>query len=276
MAEQGPSRRGNGIVGVLKEQTSKWERRAPLSPHHCAKLLKTGVNRILIQPCSKRIYRDAIYKDSGCEITNDLSECGLILGVKQPKPETLLPDRSYAFFSHTHKAQPENMPLLDKVLEKRISLFDYELIRDSNVRSVYFGQFAGYAGMIDGLRGLGEWLLSQGYSTPFLSIGSTYMYTSLSVAKQAVLAVGEELKSSGLPPEICPLVFVFTGTGNVSRGAQEILNLLPHEYVDPSRLHELTDRSPSKSTWWNEKLLILVLLIRSFSEPYHHAQVTTF
>lgn len=57
-------------------------------------------------------------------------------------------------------------------------------------------------------------LLSQGYSTPFLSIGSTYMYTSLSVAKQAVLAVGEELKSSGLPPEICPLVFVFTGTGN--------------------------------------------------------------
>ncbi|KAG0626104.1 hypothetical protein M758_2G102500 [Ceratodon purpureus] len=246
MAEQGPSRRGNGIVGVLKEQTSKWERRAPLSPHHCAKLLKTGVNRILIQPCSKRIYRDAIYKDSGCEITNDLSECGLILGVKQPKPETLLPDRSYAFFSHTHKAQPENMPLLDKVLEKRISLFDYELIRDSNVRSVYFGQFAGYAGMIDGLRGLGEWLLSQGYSTPFLSIGSTYMYTSLSVAKQAVLAVGEELKSSGLPPEICPLVFVFTGTGNVSRGAQEILNLLPHEYVDPSRLHELTDRSPSK------------------------------
>lgn len=57
-------------------------------------------------------------------------------------------------------------------------------------------------------------LLSQGYSTPFLSIGSAYMYTGLSVAKQAVLAAGEELKSSGLPPEICPLVFIFTGTGN--------------------------------------------------------------
>lgn len=246
MADQGPPRRGNGVVGVLKEQTNKWERRAPLSPHHCAKLLKSGVKRILVQPCSKRIYQDAIYRDSGCEITNDLSECGLILGVKQPTPETLLPDRSYAFFSHTHKAQPENMPLLDKVLERRITLFDYELIKDSNVRCVYFGQFAGYAGMIDGLRGLGERLLSKGYSTPFLSIGSTYMYTSLSSAKQAVLAVGEELKSSGLPPEICPLVFVFTGTGNVSSGAQEILNLLPHEYVDPSRLHELTGTSSSK------------------------------
>lgn len=77
-------RRGNGIVGVMKEQTNKWERRAPLSPHHCAKLLKNGVSRILVQPCSKRIYRDDMYKDAGCEITNDLSECGLIIGVKQP------------------------------------------------------------------------------------------------------------------------------------------------------------------------------------------------
>jgi len=85
MADQGPPRRGNGVIGVLKEQTNKWERRAPLSPHHCVKLLKSGVKRILVQPCSKRIYRDAIYKDSGCEITDDLSECGLILGVKQPK-----------------------------------------------------------------------------------------------------------------------------------------------------------------------------------------------
>lgn len=32
----------------------------------------------------------------------------------------------------------------------------------------------------------------------------------------------------------------------VSCGAQEILNLLPHEYVDPSRLHELTETSSSK------------------------------
>jgi alpha-aminoadipic semialdehyde synthase len=199
-----------------------------------------------VQPCSKRIYTDALYRDAGCEITNELSDCGLILGVKQPKPETLLANRSYAFFSHTHKAQPENMPLLDKVLERRITLFDYELIKDGNGRCVYFGQFAGYAGMIDALRGLGEWLLSQGYSTPFLSIGSAYMYTSLSVAKQAVLAAGEELKSSGLPLEICPLVFIFTGTGNVSCGAQEILNLLPHEYVDPSRLHEFTETSSSK------------------------------
>jgi alpha-aminoadipic semialdehyde synthase len=56
--------------------------------------------------------------------------------------------------------------------------------------------------------------LSQGFSTPFLSLGSSYMYTSLKEAKQAVLAVGEEIKNAGLPLGICPLIFVFTGTGN--------------------------------------------------------------
>jgi alpha-aminoadipic semialdehyde synthase len=40
------------------------------------------------------------------------------------------------------------------------------------------------------------------------------MYTSLKEAKQAVLAVGEEIKNAGLPLGICPLIFVFTGTGN--------------------------------------------------------------
>ncbi|VFQ95846.1 unnamed protein product, partial [Cuscuta campestris] len=43
-----------------------------------------------------------------------LSECGLILGIKKPKLEMVLSDRAYAFFSHTHKAQKENMPLLDE------------------------------------------------------------------------------------------------------------------------------------------------------------------
>jgi alpha-aminoadipic semialdehyde synthase len=62
--------------------------------------------------------------------------------------------------------------------------------------------------------------LSQGFSTPFLSLGSSYMYTSLKEAKQAVLAVGEEIKNAGLPLGICPLIFVFTGTGNGKRYMQ--------------------------------------------------------
>ena len=84
-------------------------------------------------------------------------------------------------------------------------------------------------------------LLSLGYSTPFLSVGSTYMYTSLSVAKQAVLAIGEEIKSSGLPPEICPLIFVFTGKGNGNAPLMKNINLpeLLIAYIEISTLMHL-------------------------------------
>ncbi|XVF35223.1 hypothetical protein REPUB_Repub18cG0127000 [Reevesia pubescens] len=236
---------GNGVVGILSESVNKWERRVPLTPSHCARLLhsgreKTGVARIIVQPSTKRIHHDSLYEDVGCEISDDLSECGLILGVKQPKLDMILPDRAYAFFSHTHKAQKENMPLLDKILAERVSLYDYELIvGDHGKRLLAFGKFAGRAGIIDFLHGLGQRYLSLGYSTPFLSLGTSYMYPSLAAAKAAVISVGEEIASQGLPSGICPLVFVFTGSGNVSLGAQEIFKLLPHTFVEPSRLPEL-------------------------------------
>ncbi|KAL3535457.1 hypothetical protein ACH5RR_003918 [Cinchona calisaya] len=236
---------GNVVVGILSESTNKWERRVPLTPSHCAKLLhggtgKTRVARIIVQPSTKRIHHDALYEDVGCEISEDLSECGLILGIKQPKLDMILPDRAYAFFSHTHKAQRENMPLLDKILAEKASLFDYELIvGDHGKRLLAFGKFAGRAGMVDFLHGLGQRYLSLGYSTPFLSLGASYMYSSLAAAKAAVISVGEEIATMGLPSGICPLVFVFTGSGNVSHGAQEIFKLLPHTFVDPSRLPEI-------------------------------------
>eukprot|EP00252_Welwitschia_mirabilis_P027958 TRINITY_DN9844_c0_g1_i1.p1 TRINITY_DN9844_c0_g1~~TRINITY_DN9844_c0_g1_i1.p1 ORF type:complete len:1040 (-),score=221.91 TRINITY_DN9844_c0_g1_i1:386-3505(-) len=237
---------GNKVVGILRESGSKWERRAPLTPSHCARLLHAGnvngVDQIIIQPCSKRIYPDSQYEDIGCEISEDLSKCGLVLGVKQPKIEHILPDRAYAFFSHTHKAQPENMLLLDKVLSERVSLYDYELIvGDHGKRLLAFGKYAGIVGMVDFLRGLGERFLNLGYSTPFLSLGSAYMYSSLTAAKAAIIAIGEEIASSGLLSTLCPLVFVFIGTGNVSEGAQEIFRLLPHIFVDPLELPGLFD-----------------------------------
>ena len=78
---------GNGVVGILAESVNKWERRAPLTPSHCARLLHggTGVSRIIVQPSTKRIHHDALYEEVGAEISQDLSQCGLILGIKQPK-----------------------------------------------------------------------------------------------------------------------------------------------------------------------------------------------
>lgn len=42
-----------------------------------------------------------------------------------------------------------------------------------------------------------------------------------------------------MPKSMGPLTFVFTGSGNVSQGAQEIFQELPHEYVHPSMLHKV-------------------------------------
>lgn len=54
----------------------------------------------------------------GAVIEEDLSEAELIIGVKSVPIDLLLPDKTYAFFSHTIKAQKDNMPLLDAIIEK--------------------------------------------------------------------------------------------------------------------------------------------------------------
>ncbi|KAI3927026.1 hypothetical protein MKW92_052131 [Papaver armeniacum] len=237
---------GNGVVGILSESRNKWERRAPLTPSQCARLLhghnvESGMTRIIVQPSMKRIHSTGLYEDVGCEISENLSECGLILGIEPPELEMILPNKAYAFFSHTHKAQKENMPLLDKIIAEKASLFDYELIAGDHGKRLHeLGKFAGRAGLIDFLHGLGIRYLSMGYSTPFLSLGASYMYPSLGAAKAAVSYVGEEIATQGLPSEICPLVFVFTGDGNVCQGAHEIFKLLPHTFVDPLGLSELS------------------------------------
>jgi alpha-aminoadipic semialdehyde synthase len=85
--------------------------------------------------------------------------------------------------------------------------------------------------MINALRGLGERFLAQGFSTPFLNIGSAYMYGTYEDARSAILKLGEAIRTRGLPEELAPLVFVFTSNGKASKGAQEVFELLPHQVM---------------------------------------------
>ena len=101
------------------------------------------------------------------------------------------------------------------------------------------GRFAGLAGMITGMRGLGEHLLAQGSATPFLNVSSTYMYNSLNDGQQQVIKIGEMISKYGLPNKYGPFVFTFTGGGNVTNGALEIFKLLPHEFISPDDLPKL-------------------------------------
>lgn len=243
------SRDTRQVVAIRREDASIWERRAPLAPYHVERLTKKGI-RILIQPSNRRAYPLQSYIRAGAEAKEDISEASVILGVKQVPPELLLPGKTYCFFSHTIKAQEANMPLLDAVLDKNIRLIDYErMVDDSGNRVVAFGKYAGYAGMINILHGIGLRLLALGHHTPFMHIGPAHNYRNAGSAKQAIRDAGYEIALGKMPRSIGPLTFVFTGSGNVSQGAQEMFAELPIEYVDPSDLREVAERGSTSKIY---------------------------
>ncbi|XP_048404954.1 alpha-aminoadipic semialdehyde synthase, mitochondrial isoform X2 [Stegostoma tigrinum] len=226
------------ILALRREDINAWERRAPLAPRHIKEVTSAGY-KVLVQPSNRRAIHEKDYRQAGAIIQEDISEASLIIGVKSPPVEKLIPKKTYAFFSHTIKAQEANMPLLDAVVEKEIRLIDYEKMVDSKgTRVVAFGKWAGVAGMINILHGLGLRFLALGHHTPFMHIGMAHNYRNSAQAVQAVRDCGYEISLGLMPKSIGPVTFVFTGTGNVSKGAQEIFTELPCEFVEP---HELQD-----------------------------------
>uniref|UniRef100_A0AAQ5ZIL4 Saccharopine dehydrogenase (NAD(+), L-glutamate-forming) n=1 Tax=Amphiprion ocellaris TaxID=80972 RepID=A0AAQ5ZIL4_AMPOC len=243
------------VMAIRREDINPWERRAPLAPRHVRELTHTGV-KVLVQPSNRRAIHEKYYMKAGAVIQEDISEASLIIGVKRPPEEKVIPKKTYAFFSHTIKAQEANMGLLEDLLHsnsnsktitsltlsfQEVRLIDYEKMVDANgYRIVAFGQWAGVAGMINILHGLGLRFLALGHHTPFMHIGMAHNYRNVSQAIQAVRDCGYEISMGLMPKSIGPVTFCFTGTGNVSKGAQDIINELPVEYVEP---HELRDVS---------------------------------
>ncbi|KAM7003257.1 LOW QUALITY PROTEIN: alpha-aminoadipic semialdehyde synthase, mitochondrial [Tautogolabrus adspersus] len=228
------------VIAIRREDINPWERRAPLAPRHIKELTNAGV-KVLVQPSNSRAIHEKYYMRAGAVIQEDISEASLIIGVKRPPEEKLIPRKTYAFFSHTIKAQEANMGLLEDLLKKEVRLIDYEKMVDANgYRIVAFGQWAGVAGMINILHGLGLRFLALGHHTPFMHIGMAHNYRNVSQAIHSVRDCGYEISMGLMPKSIGPVTFCFTGTGNVSKGAQDIINELPVEYVEP---HELKDVS---------------------------------
>ncbi|XP_035866748.1 alpha-aminoadipic semialdehyde synthase, mitochondrial isoform X3 [Phyllostomus discolor] len=156
------------VMAVRREDVNAWERRAPLAPRHIKGITNLGY-KVLIQPSNRRAIHDKEYVKAGGILQEDISEACLILGVKRPAEDKLMSKKTYAFFSHTIKAQEANMGLLDESLRQGIRLIDYEKMVDHRgTRVVAFGQWAGVAGMINILHGMGLRLLALGHHTPFM------------------------------------------------------------------------------------------------------------
>mmetsp|Transcript_32325 Transcript_32325/g.68355 ORF Transcript_32325/g.68355 Transcript_32325/m.68355 type:complete len:1058 (+) Transcript_32325:153-3326(+) len=244
-------------IGILREDYDKWERRVPITPDHVKHLIDNykgddKLTGIYVQP-SQRIFPDSQYEKAGAIVTEDLSQVDVLLGVKRvADEENLIPNKTYMFFSHVIKGQPENMELLKTIIEKNIQLFDYEAIAEDvkdpttgklkKRRLVAFGKYAGIAGMIDTLQCLGRRLLASGYSTPFLNVSPAYVYYDLDDARRGIRDIGNRIEKDGLPGTLEPLVFAFTGSGNVTNGALEIFKLLPHKMITLEEARDLKSK----------------------------------
>jgi len=225
------------LIGIRCEDKSKWEARTPLTPADVHRLGTDHGLEFQVQTSTVRRFRDDEYTAAGAAVTPDLRECPVILGVKEIPVSVLEANKTYVFFSHTIKRQPANMPMLRRLAELGCTLIDYEkIVNDQNQRLVFFGRYAGLAGMIDSLWALGRRLHAEGHTTPLLNVRQAHDYRDLDEAKQAITQIGQQIRTAGLPEQVGPLVIGFTGYGHVSQGAQEIARLLNPREIAPDEL----------------------------------------
>ncbi len=205
-------------LGIVREGKVPPDLRVPLTPKQCRKveLIYPHV-KIVVQPSPVRVYKDQEFIDEGIAMSEDLSMCDIIIGVKEVNVPDLIPNKKYMFFSHTFKKQTYNRELLRSILEKKIQLIDYEILKDKqNKRVIGFGRYAGIVGAYNG----------------FLTYGRKHKIYDLKPAHQCKdrKEVEEELKKVVLPADTR---IVLTGFGRVGHGAKEIIDLLPITEVTP-------------------------------------------
>jgi alanine dehydrogenase len=229
-------------IGIRKETQYPSERRAALTPEHVKNIVNQNI-KVVVEPAEQRIFTSEEYISAGGKISPNLEDCNIIFGVKEVPINDLIPNKPFVFFSHTIKGQGYNMPLLQAILDKKITLMDYELVKNSDgFRIIFFGKFAGFAGVIDSLWLLGKRLAHEGISTPLNAISQATDYDMLSDAEDAIVKAGKEIAKNGLPNEIVPLITGFTGYGNVSKGAQQLYDLLPSVEIKASELEAFINK----------------------------------
>ena len=230
------------MLGIRREDKNKWEARVPLIPEHVKKFKEEHGIETIIQPSKIRAYSDDEYVKVGAIVKEDVSSCPIVFAVKEIPIDFFESGKTYVFFSHTIKGQEYNMPMLKKMMDLGCNLIDYERIVDERgFRLVFFGRFAGLAGMIDTFWSFGQRLKSQNIDTPFNEIKQTIHYKDLNDAKKHLREAGAKIKKDGIPKSLTPLVVGFAGYGNVSKGAQEILDILPVKEISPKEIKDIYD-----------------------------------
>ena len=234
-------------IAIRREDKNIWEKRVALTPKAIKELGSEKI-RFVVQPSDIRTYKDSDYEAAGALIKEDVSDADLLIGVKEMPMSIFKPGGAYMFFSHTIKAQEHNMDMLKKLVDLKASLIDFECITDeNNKRLVFFGRYAGIAGMIDSFFTLGQRLLAEGYQTVFSRVKMSYQYPDLATAKAALKEIADEFAENGAGDFDHPMIFGFAGYGNVSEGAQEIFDIFPYHEISPAELLEIDKSKLAKN-----------------------------
>lgn len=203
-------------IGIIRERKNPPDERVPFSPEECAKLKASPNIDLVVEKSPIRRFKNEEYKKQGVKMGNDLSDREVLFGVKEVPIENLMENKTYFFFSHTIKKQPYNKGLLQAVLEKKITLIDYECLTDENgTRLVAFGRYAGIVGAYNAFYAYGKRTGDFELKRAFKCEDRHEMERELQHVKLGATKI------------------VITGRGRVAGGALEILNELGIEQVSP-------------------------------------------
>lgn len=194
-------------IGLLRETKNPVDNRVALSPAQAARIQACYPDvTVVAQTSGIRAFSDDEYRAAGIQVAGDVSDCDLLLGIKEADISTLRPDRHYVFFGHVAKMQVGNRPLLQAMIRKRITFSDYEyMVDEQGVRVCAFGWWAGVVGVYDTLRGYG-------------------LRTGLfDLPKPDPRFTLEQLKKNLRSIELPHVKMVLTGRGRTAKGAQYIL-----------------------------------------------------
>ena len=196
--------------GIIKERKNPPDRRVVFSPGKLKEFKnKFNTAALLVESSDIRVFSDQQYKEAGFEVTQDMTGCDVLFGVKEVPIAALIPNKKYFFFSHTVKKQPYNRALMRAILDKNIELYDHETITKKNGnRLIGFGRYAGIVGAYNGFRAIG------------------LKNTTFTLPKAETLAGQQELIEALKGTDIPKYKILLTGNGKVAYGAKEMLDAL--------------------------------------------------
>lgn len=204
-------------IGLIQEGKIPADNRVALTPAQCKWIHKNAPGlKIIAQSSTDRCFSDREYQSAGVEVKDDLSDCDILLGIKEVPAEKLIPGKTYLFFSHTKKKQPHNQPLLRAILDKQITLVDYECLEhEDGQRIIGFGFFAGVVGAHNGMMAYGE-------RTGLFKLDRVYKQRSF-----------RELIHNYFGLRLPNVKIAVTGSGRVAHGILEVMNLMGIHEVEP-------------------------------------------